>query len=147
MGHSNNVAENVRAREALGDDPNLECYRRTKEQERMEADEMLANMEAACDADIARMNARWAEQQARHKADIHDMRDDVHNLQAVLTEKRAQAEETLSRQTTEHRQILEELDAKLAAEFQHFEGLRQHKQMALRSAVSQARQQMMEASV
>lgn len=147
--HRISATMNLQAREALAisNDPNLESYKRTKDQERSEADVLLAQARRENEADVKLIQHRFAELQARYASDLEDMRGEVQSLQALLAKKRAQAEEHLARQSSDHRQALEEADANIAADLKQLEELRRQKVLAVRSAVANARQQMIEVSM
>merc|ERR1712048_864829 len=84
--HNSAVVENARARRALGDDPSIESYRRTKEQERSEADETLAKAVAECKAEMAHLESKWATEQAQYHTNLEELAGAVHDLQLQFKE-------------------------------------------------------------
>mmetsp|Transcript_122882 Transcript_122882/g.319549 ORF Transcript_122882/g.319549 Transcript_122882/m.319549 type:complete len:417 (-) Transcript_122882:76-1326(-) len=144
--HNQAVEENLRARRALGGEYNLLTYRRSKEQERAEADATLERARAVYEAAMGAFDARWAEEQAMFHAGLREFEAEVKDLQEQLAEERRKAEANLARQVDEHAGALQDVEAHVAAELGRLEDLRQQRTNALRREVVHTRQQLEDAS-
>jgi hypothetical protein len=144
--HSLAVEENLRARRALGEHASLEFYRRTKFQERAEADGALAQAMRECEAETARLEEQVAESSARHRAELLELRSDVEALQVLLTEKRSEAEAALSQQAKESQRALQEVESQVTSETRQLEEQRHAKAMLLRKQAEDSRRNLAESS-
>jgi len=138
--------ENLLARRALGEHASLEYYRRTKFQERSEADETLARAVHECEVETARLEAAWAEQQARHRQDLQELLAEVEVYQGLLAEKTAETEGALAQQAAQSQRAVREVERQTIAEARQLKERREHKDMLLRKQVADTQQMMKETS-
>jgi len=141
------LAENGRAQQALGGDPSLDVYRRTKERERAAAETSLVQAQRQCEEEIRQLDIKWAGQQEAVRSAMAELQGDAQALQARLSEKRAHAEGLLVGQSAGWGRTLREAEDRLATEVRRMEGTRKDKAAALNRMVVDSRQRMKDAGV
>mmetsp|Transcript_37670 Transcript_37670/g.82718 ORF Transcript_37670/g.82718 Transcript_37670/m.82718 type:complete len:425 (-) Transcript_37670:72-1346(-) len=146
-GHSVAIMEHCRAREALGSDPTLDSYKRTKQQEWEAADDALLKACTRCEEEMEHCSSSWAAMQAKHCEELQKLQAEARGLQEQMASKQAQSERMLQLQAAEHKQTFDEAEGRFAVEGARLEDQRQQRVMALRQEVAASQKLLREAEL
>lgn len=134
------MEENAKANQLLARGENLEVYRKSKGREKIAADADLAEAQAECQAEIARLQQGWSATQAKYTAEMAQLQEEVRSVQWRLDENTRGAEQALSQQSHEWGRCAEDMGKHIKFGMQALETLRTEKVQHLHKEVLQSRQ-------
>jgi len=134
------MEENAKANQLLASGETLEVYRKAKEREKIVADTDLAQAQAQCQAEIARLREGWSATEAMYKAEMLELRTQVRSMQQRLDENSREAEKALSKQSSEWGRCSEDMGKQITYGVKALEDLRMEKAQNLHRELQRSRQ-------
>lgn len=138
--------ENLKAQRALGPGHNVESYRKAKDRERAVANTDLMSSTAMCELEMAQLREKWSRAEARYQAEMLELSEEAQSLQRMHEEKKAQAEDLLSKQSAAWGKTAVDIDTRINHDIASLDALCQQKAMALRRETLNSRQRVKESA-
>lgn len=135
------MVENAKASQLLASGETLEVLRKAKERERLAAEAELAQAQAECQAEFARLNEGWLAAENNSMIQMRELQAEVRSMQRSLDEKSREAEQNLNKQSSEWNQCADDVGKSMTHGMKALEDLRKQKALQLHRERLRSREQ------